>query len=450
MEDDDEVRQALEMLLTSRGYAVSAAAGTQEGIRRAVSSEFDLVITDLRLQDGSGFDVIAAVKDTQNSPPVIVMTGFSSVESAVQSLREGAVDYIIKPYDNEEFAYAVGRALDERKMRRENAALKRNLQKAYAGNTIIGESAAMKRVLDLIRRVAPTDATVFIQGESGTGKELVAQAIHAQSGRANGAFVPVNCGAIPAELVESELFGHVKGAFTGATAASEGLIVEAHGGTLFLDEIGELPVGMQVKLLRALQEKEVRAIGGKETRRVDVRFVAASNKDLKEAMSRGEFREDLFYRLNVIKIAVPPLREREGDVNLLVKHFIDYYAKKIGKRIRHLDASFTSFLKTYRWPGNVRELQNLIERAAILSDSDVLAYDDIVDTPLAVSQPPLMADLLEHPLPVEEYIRNIVLKHQGAHSEIELARMLGIGRKALWVRRRKWASARNAGVASAG
>ncbi len=442
IEDDNAVGQALEMLLASKEYAVTVVQTSREGIQRAVSSEFDLIVTDLRLQDGSGFDVIAAVKEAQNSPPVIVMTGYSSVQSAVQSLREGAVDYIIKPYNNEEFLYSVSRALNERQMRRENAVLKRNLQNVYASKRIIGESPGIKRVLDLVRRVAPTDATVFIQGESGTGKELVAQAIHTESRRANAAFVPVNCGAIPTELVESELFGHVKGAFTGATGASEGLIMEAQGGTLFLDEIGELPLGMQVKLLRALQEKEVRPVGGKDTRRADVRFVAASNKDLKEAIARGEFREDLFYRLNVIKIQVPPLREREGDVDLLVKHFINYYAKKIGKRIRYLDAGFKSFVKTYQWPGNVRELQNLIERAAILTDSDVLNYDDIVDTPLTLDGPSLMADVVEHPMSVEDYIQHIVKKHQATRSEIELARMLGIGRKALWVRRRRWAMTR--------
>ncbi len=443
IEDDQAVAESMEMVLMSKDYAVTVVHTARAGIQRAVSAEFDLIVTDLRLQDGSGLDVITAVKEAHDNTPVIVMTGYSSVQSAVQALRHGAVDYIIKPYNNEEFLYAVGRALNERQMRRENAVLKRNLQEVYAVNRIIGESPGIQRVLDLIRRVAPTDATVFIQGESGTGKELVAQAVHRESRRANAAFVPVNCAAIPTELVESELFGHVRGAFTGATVGSEGLIMEAHGGTLFLDEIGELQPSVQVKLLRALQEKEVRPVGGKDMRRADVRFVAASNKDLKQAIARGEFREDLFYRLNVIKIQVPPLRERAGDVDLLVKHFIDYYGKKIGKRIRNLDANFKSFVKTYHWPGNVRELQNLIERAAILTDSDVLNYDDVSDTPLAIASPPPRADDLgEHPLSVEDYIQYIVKKYQSTHNEIELARTLGIGRKALWVRRRRWAMMR--------
>ncbi|HJU23516.1 MAG TPA: sigma-54 dependent transcriptional regulator [Casimicrobiaceae bacterium] len=442
IDDDRSVGATIEMLLASRQYAVEVVDTLQAGIEAATGADVDLVITDLRLANGSGFDVIAAVKQAQSSAPVIVMTGFSSVQTAVQSLRFGAVDYIIKPFDNEEFLYAVERALNERRMRRENAALRRNLQHVYAPSAIIGQSPGIKRVLDLIRRVAPTDATVFIQGESGTGKELVAHAIHRESRRSGGPFIAVNCGAIPVDLVESELFGHVKGAFTGAIASSEGLVMEAHGGTLFLDEIGELQPSVQVKLLRAIQEKEVRPVGGKDVRRVDVRFVAASNKDMKQAMVRGEFREDLFYRLNVISIQVPPLRERGGDVDLLVKHFIDYYGRKIGKRIRNLDANFKNFVKTYHWPGNVRELQNLIERAAILTDSDVLNYDDVTDTPLAIASPPPASPPTDAPLSVEDYIQYIVRTYESSRTEKELARMLGIGRKALWVRRRRWAMAR--------
>ena len=444
VEDDPAVGASIAMLLDSKDYLVTLVNTVPEGVECTASIDFDLVITDLRLGADSGFDIINAVRHAQSNVPVIVVTGFSSVQTAVQSLRHGAVDYIIKPFDNDEFMYAIGRALTERQMRRENAALKRSLQNANAPSKVIGESAGIKRVLDLVRRVAPTDATVFIQGESGTGKDLVAHAIHCESGRATGPFVPVNCGAIPSDLVESELFGHARGAFTGAVAACEGLIMEAQGGTLFLDEIGELQPSMQVKLLRAIQDKEVRPVGGKDTRRADVRFVAASNKDIKQAMLRGEFREDLFYRLNVISIQVPPLRERGDDVDLLVKHFIDFYGKKIGKRLRKLDPNFRDFVKTYHWPGNVRELQNLIERAAILTDSDVLNYDDVADTPLAIGSPPspppgpAPADALS----VEDYIQHVVRTFQSSHTEKELARMLGIGRKALWLRRRRWAMAR--------
>jgi DNA-binding NtrC family response regulator len=442
VEDDPSVATSIEILLKSKHYAVTVVDNVGEGVRHALSAAYDLIVTDLRLQDGSGLDVITAVKEAHDSTPVIVMTGYSSVQGAVETLRHGAVDYIIKPYNNDEFLHAVGRALSERQMQRENVVLRRNLQNAYASNSIIGTSPGMMRVVDLIRRVAPTDATVFIHGESGTGKELVAQAIHRESLRSNGPFVPVNCGAIPTELVESELFGHTRGAFTGATSASEGLIMEAQGGTLFLDEIGELLPIVQVKLLRAIQEREVRPVGGKDLRRADVRFVAASNKDLKVAIAQGEFRADLFYRLNVINIHVPPLRERDGDVDLLVKHFISFYGKKSGKRIRNLDANFRNFVKSYHWPGNVRELQNLIERAAILTDSDVLNYDDVSDTPLAIAGPPPSVNGGENPLSVEDYIQHVVKQYQSTHNELELARMLGIGRKALWVRRRRWAMRR--------
>jgi len=442
IDDDLGVRESIELLLTSKGYAVTHVSTASEGIKWVFTGRVDLVVTDMRLPHGSGLDLVAAVSSSQEAVPVIVMTGYSSVETAVQALRHGAVDYLIKPYNNEEFIYSVERALSERRMRRENAMLKRNLQNVFESKEIIGESIGMKRVLDLIRKVARTDATVCISGESGTGKELVAQAIHRESARAGAPFVTVNCGAIPIELVESELFGHVKGSFTGATTTSEGLIMEAHGGSLFLDEIGELQPSVQVKLLRALQERVVRPVGGRESIRVDVRFIAASNKDLKQAMARGEFREDLFYRLNVFNIHVPPLREREGDVALLVRYFMNHYSKKMGKRIHQMDGNFKAFVKRYHWPGNVRELQNMVERAAILADSDVLSYDDMSDGQQSAPDLASGASIDGQPLTVEDYMREIVKQYQSTHSEIEIARMLGIGRKALWVRRRRWAMTR--------
>ena len=443
IDDDLGVRESIELLLTPKGYAVTHVSTASEGIQRALAGSFDLVVTDLRLRHGSGLDLVTAVRSSHEAVPGIVMTGYSSVETAVQALRLGAVDYLIKPYNNEEFIYSVERALSERRMRRENAMLKRNLQNIYESKEIIGESTPMKRVLDLIRKVAQTDATVYISGESGTGKELVAQATHRESARAGAPLVTVNCGAIPTELVESELFGHVKGAFTGATSTSEGLIMEAQGGTLFLDEIGDLQPSVQVKLLRVIQEKVVRPVGGKESSRVDVRFIAASNKDLKQAIARGEFREDLFYRLNVFNIHVPPLREREGDVDLLVRYFMNYYSKKMGKRIRQLDSNLKAFVKRYHWPGNVRELQNMIERAAILADSDVLSYNDMSNG--QPSAPDLASGITidGQPLTVEDYMREIVRQYQSTHNEIEIARMLGIGRKALWIRRRRWAMTRS-------
>ena len=438
IDDDKILGMAVSSMLEAEGYRAIHVESAEEGVQQGLAGEFDLVVTDLRLGKSSGIEVIRSLQSARADLPMILMTSYSSVDSAVEALRQGAVDYIIKPFNNDEFIYSVERALTERRMRKENALLRKNLKKVYSAKKIIGESAGIKRVLDLIRRVAPSDANVLIQGESGTGKELVAQAIHYESGRRDGPFVPVNCGAIPAELMESELFGHAKGAYTGATSGTEGLIREAQGGTLFLDEISELPISMQVKLMRVLQEREVRPVGGKDVYRVDVRFLAASNKDLKKAMAKGEFREDVFYRLNVIDILVPPLRERDKDVEILAKYFIEIYSKKSGKCISATSKAFSEFLTGYHWPGNVRELQNLVERAVILADSEILCCSNMTDASPAQPRSPMAAEPINSPLSIEAYIRHIVERYQATHGELEIARMLGIGRKALWVRRRRW------------
>lgn len=438
IDDDKMLGMAVSSMLEAEGYRAIHVESAEEGVRQGLADEFDLVVTDLRLGKSSGIEVIRSLQNARADLPMILMTSYSSVDSAVEALRQGAVDYIIKPFNNDEFIYSVERALTERRMRKENALLRKSLKKVYSVKKIIGESAGIKRVLDLIRRVAPSDANVLIQGESGTGKELVAQAIHYESGRRDGPFVPVNCGAIPAELMESELFGHVKGAYTGATCGTEGLIREAQGGTLFLDEIAELPISMQVKLMRVLQEREVRPVGGKDVYRVDVRFLAASNKDLKKAIAKGEFREDVFYRLNVIDILVPPLRERDKDVEILAKYFIGIYSKKNGKRISGTSAEFSEFLIRHHWPGNVRELQNIIERTVILADSEILCCTNMADGSTTPRTPRAAAEHSDEPLSIEAYIRHMVMRYQATHSEVEIARMLGIGRKALWVRRRRW------------
>ena len=344
IDDDPGLAEVIVMLLSGEGYRVENAATVRAGLAQIAATEFDLVITDLKLPDGTGLDVIRQVKDIRRDLPIILMTSYSSMESAIGALRHGAVDYIVKPFDNENFLHATERALNERRVLRENAILKRNLNKVKAELEIIGKSEGIRRVIEVMRKVAPSDATVLIRGESGTGKELVAVGIHMASPRGNGPFVSINCGAVPAELLESELFGHAKGAFTGATHATEGLIREAHGGTLFLDEISELAPQLQVKLLRVLQEREVRPVGGKHVYKVDVRFIAATNRDLAQAMAAGRFREDLFYRLNVIDIHVPPLRERADDVRLLAQHFIDRHSRRMGKRFHGMSSDLGEFL----------------------------------------------------------------------------------------------------------
>ncbi len=453
IEDDPGVSASIEMLLPERGYRVEFAARAQEGIARATAHEFELVITDLRLPDSDGMAVIRTLHNAQPALPIIMMTSYSSLDTAIEALRTGAVDYVIKPFHNDALLFAIERALNERRLQRENALLKRSLNKARASAEIIGRGAGIKRVFELIDKVAATDANVLIQGESGTGKELVAQAIHRSSPRAERPFVPINCGAIPPELLESELFGHTKGAYTGAVAATDGLIREAQGGTLFLDEISELAPQLQVKLLRVIQEKQVRPLGSPRVFNTDVRFLAASNRDLKTATEQGAFRADLFYRLNVINIHVPPLRERGKDIELLTQHFIAVHSRRLNKDITSLGTDVKELLSRYRWPGNVRELENVIERAVILSDGPALTvrdFSDLSTADAAGSPPDAASGTLAAALSVEDYIAEFVKRYQDRYSEQELAAMLGIGRKALWVRRNRWGLFRGGARAARG
>ncbi|TAK86164.1 MAG: sigma-54-dependent Fis family transcriptional regulator [Betaproteobacteria bacterium] len=427
IDDDPGLAEVIELLFTREGYATERAATVKAGLARVRAADFDLVITDLRLPDGTGLDAIGAIRTLRPELPVIMITSYSSMESAIAALRAGAVDYIIKPFDNDELLHAVERALKERFIARENAILKRNLKSAYRPWPIIGDSPGLRRVLELVRKSAPSDAAVLISGESGTGKELVAAALHYASPRAERPFVVANCGALSRDALERELFGQARG--TAALEPTEGLIREAEGGTLFLDEVSELPAALQVKLLRLLEEKLI-----------DVRFIAATHRDLAAAMERGEFRRDLYYRLSVISIQLPPVRERGPDRQLLARHFAERYARKLGKRVTGFDAEFSAFVDNYPWPGNVRELENMIERAVILADSETLTGRDLAEVapalPMVRASVPLLGGA--RPLAIEEYIREVIERFQDSHTETELARMLGIGRKALWMRRRQW------------
>jgi DNA-binding NtrC family response regulator len=423
IDDDPGLSEVILLLLSREGYAAERAGTLKAGLQKIEAAEVDLVVTDLKLPDGTGLDAIRMIRERHPGVPIIMITSYSSMESAIAALRAGAVDYIIKPFDNDEFLHAIDRALAERRIQRENAALKRSLRNAYSAQPIIGESAGMRRVADLVRKVAPSDASVLVAGETGTGKELIALALHYASPRADGPFVPVDCGAIPRNQIEAELFGRDK---------AEGLVREADGGTLFLDEISELAPALQAKLLRVLQEKTVR-----RSVPIDVRFIAAAQRDLGSLVERGLFRQDLYYRLNVITIPVPPLRERGADVLLLARHFAEQHARKLEKRIGGFDAEFSAFLQNYPWPGNVRELENLIERAVILAEGESLTGRDLAEVAPALPMVRVAAPLLR-PLAIEEYIREVIERFQASHSETELARMLGIGRKALWMRRRQW------------
>ena len=430
IDDDPGLAEVIELLLSREGYAAERAGSVKSGLERVAATEPDLVITDLKLPDGTGLDVIQRIRSERPELPLILITSYSSLESAIAALRAGAVDYLIKPFENDEFLHAVDRALNERRIKRENAILKRSLKKAYGSGPLVGESPGMRRVAELLRKAAPSDAHVLISGETGTGKERVALALHYASARADGPFVPVDCGAIPREQMEQELFGRAH-----FRDAAEGLVPQADGGTLFLDEVSELTPALQAKLLHVLEEKVVR-----RSHPVDVRFIAATHRDLAAAIERGQFRKDLYYRLNVISIALPPLRSRGGDALLLARHFAERYARKLGKRVSGFDAEFAAFIENHPWPGNVRELENMIERAVILAEAETLTGRDLAEVAPALPMVRVAAPLAggARPLAIEEYIREVIERFQDSHSETELARMLGIGRKALWMRRRQW------------
>src|ERR671931_2130669 len=370
VDDERSMRELLAIMLKQAGHEVRVADGGEAAIRALQSHTFDLVITDLRMRQVDGLAVLRAAKEHSPQTVVLVVTAFASTETAVEAMKLGAYDYLTKPFKLDEIKLTIANALERKRLQDENRALKRQLRRERSFENFIGKSRQMLDIFDTIRKAAESVSTVLVTGESGTGKELVARAIHDESPRRNGPFVSVNCGAIPETLMESELFGHVKGAFTGAVADTIGLFSAAAGGTLFLDEITEVPPAVQVKLLRAIQEREIRRVGDARDVKVDVRLIAASNRDLVKAVADGVLREDLYYRLNGIPIHLPPLRERTEDIPLLVAHFIGRVAKDIGKTVLGITPDALAVLERYHWPGNIRELENVIERAIVLGSGE--------------------------------------------------------------------------------
>src|SRR5437588_8102710 len=377
VEDKESLRRVLRLTLENSGYSVTEAADAREAMREIAKLPHRVVLTDLRMPNGSGLDVLRASKNADNDVPVIVMTAYGSIDDAVQPMKDGAHDFLQKPVDSNHLLLLVERALEQSRLRTENLLLREEWSKRYGFPRIIGESEAIKRAVGETQRVAQTEATVLLLGESGTGKELFARAVHHLSNRRDKPFVAINCAAIPETLIENELFGHERGAFTGAGERRLGKFELASGGTVFLDEIGELPLAVQGKLLRAIEEKSIDRIGGKAPIPVDVRIVAATNKDLRAAVDNGEFRGDLFFRLAVFPIEIPPLRERDEDMVLLARSF----AAKLGNELRGREVTVSdgdmAALHTHNWPGNVRELENAIERACILADSSMLEPNDL-------------------------------------------------------------------------
>jgi len=426
VDDAPDTREVLERNLSMAGYSVSATNTVAEALRALEATPFDLVITDFKLPEESGLDLIRYVRENLKDTEVMMITGYATIEGAVEAVKLGADEYLSKPFTDEEILAAVKRALDKLSMRKLTQLSGEQIHTASFG--LIGDSAAIREILSAISKAAKTNATVLICGESGTGKELVARAIHYSSNRASAPFVPVNCGAIPHELMESELFGYLKGAFTGASETRAGFFQTADGGSIFLDEISETSPSMQVKLLRILQDKEVYMVGSRRPQKVDVRILVATNKDLGNLVKNKAFRDDLYYRLNVVNISIPPLRERDDDVLILINHFAAKYAKELGKNTPLFSDSILKVLKSYTWPGNIRELENVIQRLVIMSESDVIDVPEL---------PPLMRFTVQNgSKPTKslaeieaEYVHKVLLSVNGNKSKA--AEILGIDRKTL-------------------
>ncbi|UZJ46167.1 MULTISPECIES: sigma-54 dependent transcriptional regulator [unclassified Marinimicrobium] len=455
VEDEPIIRTALRRLLERNKYEVSEAPSVKEATGKFTLADFDLIISDLRLPGAPGTDLIKLA----DSVPVLIMTSYASLRSAVDSMRMGAVDYIAKPFDHEEMVTAVKRVIGKA-----NAA---NLQKhssttaSHAIAGMIGASDVMHDLYNRIHKVAPTKATVLVHGETGTGKELVARALHEESPRREKTMISVNCAAIPETLIESELFGHEKGAFTGAASTREGLVAAADGSTLFLDEIGELPLEAQARLLRVLQEGEVRPIGSVESHKVDVRLVAATHRDLRKLAQEGKFREDLYFRINVVQLELPPLRDRGKDIITLAEALLARYCQEMEKPNLKLSPEAVQAITTYTWPGNVRELENAMQRAVILCedtqeishelldiDLDLVRFeeddeDDTRSSPERIQPRGKAPQDPNEDLSLEDYFQRFVLEHQDTMSETELARKLGVSRKCLWERRQRFGIPRN-------
>src|SRR5919106_6972657 len=427
VDDERSMRELLSITLRQAGYDVTLADGGAAAIARLEREAFDLIITDLRMQDTDGMAVLRAARERAPGTAVVVVTAYASTETAVEAMRLGAYDYVTKPFKLDEIRVTLANALERKRLRDENRALKRQLVKAGPFDGFVGRSPSMQAVFDTIYKTADSGSTVMVTGESGTGKELVARAIHQTSGRQAGPFISVNCGAVTESLMESELFGHLKGAFTGAVSASEGLFAAADGGTLFLDEITEIAPSLQVKLLRAIQERQIRRVGDVRDIAVDVRLVAASNRDLGRAVAEGVLREDLFYRLNVIPIHLPPLRDRHEDIPMLVAHFIKKLSREIGRPVRGVTPEAMAVLEQYHWPGNIRELENVVERAIVLGSSEVLEVDAL---PAGLRQPRDRHDVPVE-LPADGIDLEAALEHiEHRYMQLALERVGGVQTRA--------------------
>jgi DNA-binding NtrC family response regulator len=424
VDDERDICRALEFLLSREGYIVDTALSGEEGLNKIKKKDFDLLLTDLKMEGMDGIQLLERTKEVSPSTVVVIMTAYASVENAVEAMKKGAADYIVKPFVNEDVKLRLKRLLEHKRLQIENQTLRRQLSQQMGCREIIAKSPQMQRIFETLEKVIPTRSNILLRGESGTGKGLLAEFIHCRSPRRDNPFMTINCSAIPEQLLESELFGYRKGAFTGATTDKAGLIVMADGGTLFLDEIGDMPLSLQAKVLKVIETGEVMPLGDTKPKYVDVRIIAATNKNLEEMIQEGTFREDLYYRLNVIEIFIPPLRERKEDIPLLVQYFIRKFGQENNKVIKGIDEEAMKAIMDYPWYGNVRELSNVIERAVVLCNSDTITLRDLPDR---IKNPPeTFSNNLKDTL--SQYEKRIIIDRltQYNWNKEETARSLGI------------------------
>jgi DNA-binding NtrC family response regulator len=440
VEDEETLRESIKRIFMKEGFTVDAVDSAEKGFALLETSAYDVIISDIILPGIDGIEMLTSVREQSPDQIFIIVTAYASLDTAVKALRAGAYDYIMKPIIHEEIKQVVRNALKLKNLQTENILLKREIGKDCDFSSIIGGSRALQGIINEVKKIANTKSNVLLLGETGTGKELFARVIHHNSSRRDMPFVPINCSAIPETLLETELFGHVRGAFTGAIATKKGLLGEADGGTVFLDEIGDMSLSLQAKLLRVLEDQMIRPVGSTKAATVDIRLITATNKDLKAQVRSGLFREDLYYRINVISIQISPLRNRKEDVALLVDHFIAKYSHEMGKQVQDVSPDALSLMMNYPWPGNVRELQNVIERAILISDGTAIGIEHLPEGMSA--DVPFQLHSFEKQLSIEDYTKAFIKRHQGEYNEKQISEMLGITRKSLWEKRKKWGIAR--------
>jgi DNA-binding NtrC family response regulator len=458
VENEDPLREFLRQAFVEYGYQVETCNTAESGLAMVKSRFYDVIVCDVLLPGMDCVEFFSKVKEETPDQVFIVVTPSASIETAKSALRAGAFDFVMKPVIKEEIGQLVRNAIRHKNLLTQNLLLKREIGKDFDFSSIIGESAVLKAIIGKVKKVVDSKCSVLLLGETGTGKELFARVIHNNSNRRDMPFIPINCSAVPENLIESELFGHVKGAFTGAIGSKKGLFAEADGGTVFLDEIGDLSASFQVKLLRVLEDQMIRPVGGNKAMKVDLRFISATNRDLKGESERGRFREDLYYRIQGMTLNIPPLRERRDDIPMLTQYYLQKYAEELQNHVKGITQEALSVICGYNWPGNVRELQNVIERAVLITDQEKIGVSDLpegiggaeVDDDHGRGGPeePFISEAIDRRLSIEGYTREFILRYQGSHTEQQIADMLGITRKSLWEKRKKWGLVREGGKAT--